>query len=129
VCGSAFEDAVVYLCAGACADLDKSKIVGQEAHWICHIHTSETEMRGCVSVPIVELMDSDQFDLLFCSVECLESFFVAIVTELRQQVILEKKGQSAKEGRLKTRKAPNPAGKRKSRVRSKATPASRKGAL
>jgi hypothetical protein len=91
VCGGKIKDAVVYLNAGSAADLAKSKIVDQHAFWHCGIHTSDTNMRGCVDVLVVEVKDFDQFNLSFCSVKCLQDFFASIIAELKKKAAQSKK--------------------------------------
>lgn len=83
VCNGDIQEKAVYLNAGAIADLDRSKIVDQEAFWHCGIHTADP--RQSIDLKIVETPDQDQFELSFCSVDCLEAFFGSIIKELRNK--------------------------------------------
>jgi hypothetical protein len=85
MCGGSLGASVVYLTAGAAADLEASTLVDQEAFWNCGIHTSNSDGLGNRDVTIVHALNQDQFDLSFCSTGCLKEFFLTIVREGESQ--------------------------------------------
>jgi hypothetical protein len=77
VCTKPLGDTAVYLCAGTCSDLEKSRLVDYEAFGYCGVHSREENNSRHVS--IVEVPSQDQFELSFCSTDCLKEFFLEIV--------------------------------------------------
>lgn len=46
------------------------------------VHTDSTEMVGCKDLSIVEDSSGGQFELAFCSTDCLSAFFKSVVETL-----------------------------------------------
>ncbi len=83
VCEQPLTNSVVYLSAGTCADVEKSHLVDAEAFWSCGIHSADDhESREIV---VAQLPNQEQFDLSFCSTNCLKHFLLAIVDSLEQK--------------------------------------------
>ena len=86
VCQRKLVDEVVYLSAGFCAEFDDLQLLrDRDVFMHCGIHTKRSDCIGNVDVAIVDLPDQEQFDLLFCSLECLQNFFLSIVARIEAE--------------------------------------------
>lgn len=85
-CGKNLEDVYVYLCAGGVADLELVDDRLLEAHFHIGVHTQHSDMTGCVDLDVVKELVGGQFDLGFCSTNCLREFLLSMVAELESKV-------------------------------------------
>jgi hypothetical protein len=81
VCQRPLKDVVVYLNAGAIADLALDP-PPHEAFWHCGIHTTATNCHNNIDIAIVDKLLGDQFYLSFCSINCLRDFFLSVIQQL-----------------------------------------------
>jgi hypothetical protein len=90
VCGRPFVDTVVYIMAGALVPIQstgrRARAERQmEGFFNVGVHTSDTECRGNADLEIVRDLKGGQFDLQFCSLDCLQEFFNFLVEQLRTE--------------------------------------------
>src|SRR5947209_5902459 len=67
-------------------------------------HSSHTDCKGNGDVEIVDDLCGGQFDLHFCSLDCLQQFFNHLVQTLRVQIGKEEKVKKGRETEKKGRK-------------------------
>lgn len=100
MCRRRLGNSIVYLNAGAVTDSDhhihnvvgkghtnQRKVTACDAFWNVGVHTSATDGLGNVDIQILETPGLEQFNLTFCSIECLQQFFIEIIgtLEVRQK--------------------------------------------
>ncbi len=77
---------LVYLMGGAClSERDVTMNSDRNVFLECGLHTSDTKCHGSSNVEIINIDEASQFDLGFCSVECLGKFFDSIVSQLAEK--------------------------------------------
>ncbi|MDW8244784.1 MAG: hypothetical protein RMJ88_16370 [Thermogemmata sp.] len=90
ICGASFEkQGVVYLSAGAVSEIvvDEDKPMPTlEAFFYVGYHGSAVDCSDCADITVIDALEGGQFDIYFCSVQCLERFFLDIVDELKKKL-------------------------------------------
>lgn len=90
ICGTSFgEQGMVYLSAGAAyeiaADEDRAGPM-LEAFFHIGYHGTAVDCSDSADICIVEDLKGGQFDINFCSIQCLEKFFLNIVNALQKKL-------------------------------------------
>jgi len=80
----------IVLNGGALKIIDKDhSIMSDDMEGFLSLTYHGGELGGDASVEIVEYSQNGQFDIYFCSFECLQTFFNRIVEELKQKMEID----------------------------------------
>ena len=90
-CGGPIKDGVAYVSAGALLldDSQDNSIHDDDRHQAfmnVGFHGKQSNMSDSADIEVVNNFPGGQFDLSFCSLACLKSWFVEIVDKLQSDV-------------------------------------------
>jgi hypothetical protein len=90
ICGKSLEkEGIVYLSAGAVSEIPVDKDMPDpvlKAFFDVGYHGIAVDCSDCVNVCIVEDLEGGQFNVSFCSIQCLKKFFLSIVDALQRKL-------------------------------------------
>ncbi len=90
VCCKTLAGGAAYLSAGSVSEiLDKPENTGEStslAFFQIHYHSNASDVSGSAVVDVVDNLHGGQFDLTFCSTQCLRKFFQILVDELESKL-------------------------------------------
>lgn len=89
-CGGSIEGGVAYLSAGALwLDDSRQNSIHHDQHLaFMHVgfHGTRSDMLDSANIDVVNDRPGGQFDLSFCSLDCLKAWFVQIIDSLQSQI-------------------------------------------